>query len=234
MLPNKGMIYPKKLDIPVPHNVACNVPQWRRYAENILRSKVECIDFYSLFVAEKKKADLFSLNHHVSSAGANLISHTIAEYLEMTTDIGQYKNSGMFMMREMDGSWYEQPEKLYVSFQKENTKLTGNDQIYFPYVGKGNGNNAVAIFGDCNLQAYDIFGAGIAENLVGVLSQEIDNLGRHLPFDSVDGLNSDFLKKAVKKEIVIYTAFASASYVRTSYFSLHKFGRIGKWSTYNI
>ena len=112
------------------------------------------------------------------------------------------------------------------------------DEVRAPYWNQGTSGSRIAIFGDCNLQAYQEIGGGIAANLAYDLQYPVYNAGRFLPFHSIDPVTNDFLEKICEKDLVIYTAFISASFVRSSKISLEGIIRNRRirntWSTLDL
>jgi len=226
-LPNKGAIYPQLIcDKPELYNQkTTTAPQYRKHILDLLNAGVEVVDIYPVFRSwadeHGDKDLLFSKDHHISPLGAKLIADTIANYLKETTE-------------GLNGTLDVKQQRL---FYYDNSASADNlSEIWINYTNNENvvkeqfnKNSSIAIFGDCNLQSYSNLGAGILGNLIQSLKVPVYDAGRMLIFDnkreSDNNMSKTRLDELKKSDIVIYEAFASAGFVRTSH-TLAKFGAI--------
>ena len=120
-----------------------------------------------------------------------------------------------------------EPEKTRMCFVM-------NNGVKVPY-WVNDSKSRIAIFGDCNLQSYTARGMGILANLAYDLQYPVYNAGRKLIFCGyASPVEAEDVKELAKFDIVIYTAFASAPFVRTSLFSRkHPFSFL-KWSNITV
>ena len=212
-LPNKGSIYPEIIcaDLAKLNGKTINVPQWRKYIRELIASGVEVIDLLPVFMTHRDEARLFSKEHHISAAGAKLTAETVAEYLKFTT-------------KNIDAGYHIEHERNNIfcsdivnEYETADVYFIVKDGIRSAYWNQDTDASRIAIFGDCNLQSYMSSGAGISANLAHNLCYPVYNAGRHLIFSkNEDSLTAETVRLLKKFDIVIYNAFASASFVRTS------------------
>lgn len=103
-----------------------------------------------------------------------------------------------------------------------------------PYWNQQTDRSRIVIFGDCNLQGYQDIGGGVAANLAYDMQYPVYNAGRFLPFDHINPVTEAFLKDMQEKDIVIYVAFSSASFVRSTIIPLRNLGKYFSWSTIDL
>lgn len=240
-LPNKGMIYPEilNLDISV-EDLPFNYPQYRKYIREIVNNGVELVDLFPVFQEEKKKGrNLFTYAHHISAAGVQITAESIADYLQKTcrrlvSDFRMIRHNITVPYTETDypvkDNCFEQ--EVCMCLYPKSCADTGF--LTVPYYNQESDESPIAVIGDCNLQNYESYGAGISANLAARLSCPVYNAGRYLPFHQGCCLDRSVLEMLCRKEIIIYTAFASAGFVRTSELSVRNFGLPGRWSTFQL
>lgn len=165
---------------------------------------------------------LFSRGHHISGTGAYIVGRELADYLRKTTS-GIPDELRLHGIEEIYNIGNGLKEKLYLCMY---TNQKGYEVPYF-----NQESSSIAIFGDCNLQRNEMCGANISANLARELKYPIENVGRKLLFSTIDGMDLDTMSYLATKKIVIYVAFASASFVRTSQFYLRSLGRPINWNT---
>lgn len=219
-LPNKGVIYPQLIcDDPLlyHHKTSC-APQWRKFVNEVVDSEIEIIDIYPVFRnwADSHSVDecLFSKKHNISGIGAKLVADTITEYLMKSADdvIRPHLNieqRELWLSKLSNAGPYE--EKCYLNYHKIEKR-----EVTYRSIDTSD----IAIFGDCNLQGYSEIGAGISANLAYNLQYPVHDAGRLLVFDDkrevLNKMSLAELQQLRKKKIVIYLAFASASFTRSS------------------
>ena len=215
-LPNKGAVYPDLIcDEPgLYQGHTCVAPQWRKYVADFLQTDVEILDMYPVFrdwVAEHGRSEpLFAKEHNISSTGAKLVADAIADYLGKTMpSLPRRAKVSQRRILVHDRSLAVE-ECLYLNYDE-------NDMAYG---FRGPVDSDIAIFGDCNLQSYSHLGAGITGSLAYSLQYPVFDAGRMLVFDDnrvEDNVMSvDALRALKSKSLVIYVAFASAPFTRTS------------------
>lgn len=193
-------------------------PQYRKHISDLLDRGVEVVDLYPVFKewadVHGEEEQLFSKDHHISPVGAKLIADTIADYLKKTTEGLEESLS----VQQCEYMYYDNSasannlSKIFVNYTEKDKKTT----VWHQDEEKAK----VTIFGDCNLQSYQSLGAGIHANLVNDLKLPIHDRGRVLLFDDKRELDNKMSKSILKEiketEIMIYVAFCSAGFVRTS------------------
>ena len=219
-IPNKGVIYPSRIcpNEQLLSGKSINAPQWRKYLFQVMDAGVETIDVLPEFMKERDQRQVFSKEHNISSQGAKIIADLIADYLKRTT---KKITSCCQIEREEQyyfPSDYREPEKNEELCSICRIIQNGKERI--PYWNQNAKDSKIAIFGDCNLQSYSGVGGGITANLSYNLQYPIYNAGRKLVFDYDDAMTENDLKKLAKYEIVIYAAFSSAPFVRSTTMSL--------------
>ncbi|MBQ7594225.1 MAG: hypothetical protein IJU48_07715, partial [Synergistaceae bacterium] len=231
-LPNKCNIYPEIIcdDLTLLNGKTIFVPQYRKFIRELVTSGVEVIDMLPVFMRHKEDFALFSKDHHVSISGAKLIADTAAEYLRLTT-------------KNITGDFNVDSEEQYIFLDDINDKNTELARVFFtmkdgkrvPFWNQHSDISKIAIFGDCNLQSYTSIGGGISANLSCNLNYPVYNYGRKLIFSECEcPLTQNDLERLSEFDIVIYNAFASASFVRSSHFSFRHPLRISSWDRINI
>lgn len=228
-LPNKGVVYPSRIcpDESFMAGKSINVPQWRKYLYQVMDAGVETIDVLPSFMKMRDQHQVFSKEHHISSVGAKIISDLIADYLRRTTE-------GIISVCQI-----EREERYYfLSDYREPVKseelcsiclISKNRKGKIPYWNQDTKNSKIAIFGDCNLQSYSGVGGGIAANLAYNLQYTVYNAGRKLIFDYDDTMTGADLRMLAQNEIVIYVAFSSAPFVRSTTMSVRHPSLGYKW-----
>lgn len=227
-LPNKGAVYPKLIcDKPELYNQKTSpAPQYRKHISDLLGTGVEVIDIFPVFKdwADKYGLEnlLFSKDHHISPLGAKLIAESIADYLKKTTD-GLSKTIDV---KQAPYYYYDNSASVFNLTKIWINFIVGQDNTV---VRDTNGNSSITIFGDCNLQSYSNLGAGILGNLTYSLQYPIIDAGRMLLFDYKSEADNHMSKEAfdslLSSDIVIYLAFSSAGFVRSSH-TLSHFGAL--------
>lgn len=193
-------------------------PQYRKYVLSLLDLGLEVIDLYPVFKewVDIHGADdlLFSKDHHISPMGAKLVADTIADYLKRTTtDIKETLkvNQNSIMFYDHSDLNDDYLSKTYVNC------IEGTNEVVWRFNEKC---CPISVFGDCNLQSYRYLGAGIQANLVYNLKGPVFDGGRVLIFDDkrerINLMSKQMLDEIKTSEIMIYVAFGSASFVRTS------------------
>ena len=105
---------------------------------------------------------LFSKGHHISSYGADVVSRTIADYLHNTT---KGFNENFSFERDVYSSFENEcmsadvmkRQPFFIYFKK------GDNGSRYLYGNDFSDNAEMAIFGDCNLQAYTQNGGVLQE-----------------------------------------------------------------------
>ena len=231
-LPNKCNIYPEIIcdDLTLLNGKTICVPQYRKFIRELVMSGIEVIDMLPVFMRHKEDFPLFSKEHHISALGAKLVADTAAEYLRLTT-------------KNITEDFNIESEEQYVFLDDINDKNMELARIFFtmkdgkrvPFWNQHTGTSKIAIFGDCNLQSYTSIGGGISANLSYNLNYPVYNYGRKLIFSEYEcPLTQSDLERLSKFDIVIYNAFASASFVRSSHLRLRNPLEFMTWSTINL
>lgn len=229
-LPNKGVIYPSVIS-KVDCNSSYNSPQWRKYIHSILNQSpgIEIIDGFDILNRNKASYNVFSKGHHISSIGANIIASELAEYLlKSTNDIKPqlelYRKIELYKYYDWDyiSKDHLYSEELVIHYDKKSDK-----PFYATDFSK---TSKIGIIGDCNIQHYQTHAASLVTSLSYYTNYNFDEVGRYLPFDWVSSVTTDILDRLCEKEIVIYIAFASASFVRSRLFSRRRLGKPNTWS----
>ncbi len=230
-LPNKGVIYPNLLldnAVELQGNKVSNSPQWRRFVNDVVEAGVETVDIFPVYENVKEKINLFSKLHHISGLGAEVVAEAVANYLRQTTvDIPEIVSYNC--KKEMTTVEFEGWSRLYISSPFENEELS----IVEPTKDLED-NIDIAIFGDCNLQAYTKQKAGVCDNLSAKLSYPVKDIGRHLIYDWQDVISANVLKSLKDYGIVIYMHFASAPFVRSSLLRARNPQPRYNWSNINL
>lgn len=228
-IPNKGVVYPSRIcpDEQLLKGKSINAPQWRKYLFQVIDAGVETVDVLPGFIKMRDRYQVFSKEHNVSSQGAKIIADLIASYLKRTT-----KGITPRLQIEREDQYYfpsdyRKPEKNEELCSICRISQNGKGKV--PYWNQDTKDSRIAIFGDCNLQSYSGVGGGIAANLAYNLQYPIYNAGRKLIFDYDDAMTGEDLKKLEENEIVIYAAFSSASFVRSTTLSLRHPSLGYKW-----
>ncbi len=235
-LPNKGMIYPEMIDVGEYDN--CDIPNYpmQRYMiKQLLQQDVEVVDIFDRFYTEKEHEGFLyqEHDHNLSSCGATVVANAIAEYIRRTTTIEDDNRYQRFVhFRDKVTSGYDicHEKKLYMVYE-----LYGDSGVMIPSWCE-NTESDIAIFGDCNLQADEEIGAGIAANLTYELKNSVYNAGRKLLFGANQSENMDVeaLELLKTKKIIIYVAFASAGFVRTSSAYFWRLFKPLTWNTLDL
>lgn len=213
-------------------------PQWRKMVLEMLEGGVEVIDMFPIFQKYKNRP-LFSYEHNISPEGAKLTACTIGDYVKRTSTLEDIQKN-KFTAHE-DLMWYHPwqtnaPEKKVQLYKEQYIK---KDELrYLPF---GNESD-ICIFGNCNLQAYQYRGSGIAANLAYQLQRDIDYLGRKLIFgNGRDTYDRESYCASIKRDIAICISFPSGSFVRTSQLNRSGIKRLikgqgieGRWSTLDL
>ena len=220
-----------------------NSPQWRKYISEVLNAGIEVIDMYPIFIEKRKCERLFSKYHHISAIGADIVGNAVARYLKETT-IGI---SNIFdIHRELNliySSDYGDPDNVrelaYTHYITQQDEEVGHFKVFIPqrvyYWNQRTKESNIVIFGDCNLQSYNSIGAGISSNLTYHLRYPVCNAGRRLIFGFEEKpLHKDELIELLKYDIIIYVAFASAPFVRSSQLSLKRPRLEYKWQHFAL
>ena len=230
-LPNKFNIYPEIIcdDLALLNGRTICVPQYRKYIRELVISGIEVIDMLPVFIRHKEDFALFSKDHHISALGAKLTADTVSEYLcsttkNITSDCKIEAEEQYIFLSDMNNTI----ETARVCFTLKNGKRV-------PFWNQHSDTSKIAIFGDCNLQSYTSIGGGISANLACNLNYPVYNYGRKLIFSEYECpvIKSD-LERLSEFDIVIYNAFASASFVRSSRFSYRHPLRFKTWSQVNL
>ena len=220
-LPNKKAIYPELVvDEKYIENGKCLIPQWRRFLSELAKDDyIEIIDVYQDFV-ENKESDLFSnVEHNISPKGAELVGKKIAEYLQDTTQIEKQEiqitsksmripvNSAEFDVKNPDFG-------RHVFYPAEQVYIQNNGEWEI-YTGT-NVSSDILLIGDCNVQEFTLQGASVTAQVSNGLDYPIEYGGRCLPYHNIDRINKIKRHSLVGKDVLIYVAFVSASFVRAS------------------
>lgn len=233
------MIYPElAVDGSLFREGASTAPQWRKMVLEMLKGGVEVIDMFPIF-RKNKDRPLFSYEHNISPEGAWLTARAIGEYIKRTSVMGDETES-RFTAHE-DFMWYHPwqtnaPEK-HVRLHRE--RYIKKDRIRYLPFGSG---SRICIFGNCNLQAYQYRGSGIAANLAYELQEDIDYLGRKLIFgNGMEAYDEDSFCESAKRDISVCVSFPSGSFVRTSHLGrsvlkglMKGQGVEGRWSSLDL
>ena len=228
-IPNKYSIYPELIcsDRSLMNGITINVPQWRKYIRELLVLGVEVIDMFPVFTSHKNECALFSKDHFISSSGASLTADTIAEYLRATTGNLDSSYSIENEYQHIFAGAMSEVETARVCFIMKNG-------LREPFWNQNAQISKIAIFGDCNLQSYTQIGAGISANLACNLGYPVYNAGRKLIFSGRDNtFTNEDIMQLMRFDIVIYNAFASASFVRSAWVNRRSLLST-KWSSIKI
>lgn len=221
-LPCKLAVYPEKIigkaSIPLDGKV---IPQWRKMISECLNnSDMEIIDIYDLLLEKKYLNDLYQKGHQISPFCAGLIGKEIASYIRETTNFAPDEIQLKEVIQRIEkialpGNKTSKYDFQYDLYDASINLIKDNDGIMSPYINCKD-DSSIGIFGDCNLQAYEQYGAGIRANLAFCLNYPIAYLGRHLPFSNQLGETIDsFAEHSLKNiKIAIYVGFPSGSFVR--------------------
>jgi hypothetical protein len=221
-LPCKLAVYPElAVDpacLPVDKKV---IPQWRKMIYELVGSGVEVVDFYNYFLSCKNEKMLYNIGHHISPYGAEVIAHVMSDYLKNTMDFSQLSSHSI--------EFHQRKERIIQTVVSGNHNLIeylpanridiSESQGLKPYLGNEI-KSEVLVFGNCNLNAYIYYGAGIHANLSYHLNYPIEYGGRFLPFCQVDRVNKMPKGLLKDKKVVIYVGFPSGSFVRSRYLPL--------------
>lgn len=238
-LPCKGMIYPEvAVEKYLFRNGASTAPQWRKMVLEILESGVEVLDMFPVF-QRYKEYPLFSYEHNISPEGADLTARFIANYIRQTSKIESLSKPAFSASQK--NMWYHPwqsgAQEKHVRLHTESC-IEKEGTVYLPFGSSSN----ICIFGNCNLQAFQYRGSGIAANLAYQLQMDIDYLGRTLIFgNGREAYNGESLKQCIQRDIAICISFPSGSFVRTAQLNREfvkqfiRYGRLtGQWSSINL
>lgn len=241
-LPNKGNIYPERivprdvfLENDVLHKSVMSSPQWHKHIKNTLEKGVEVINIENTYGSCKNQENLFSLGHHISPFGAKTAAKAIGDYLNKTTNRivydGKFKlDHEVFCLGTSD---FYSPllnrAKCDIYYANQN----GVKECFSNHIIPKN--SKIAIFGDCNLQAYSSIGGGIAANLSYYLNYPVYDAGRKLVFGFDESpITREDLDFLCQFDIVIYVAFASAPFVRSAKFDRKKIRLKYDWCHFSL
>jgi len=187
---------------------------------------------YPVFMEHKNDNNLFSKEHHISTFGAKIAGKAISDYIKQTT-IGINNNFNLLCEPALIySSDYGNPEIL----SEECDKIyLMNGMRKVNYWNQETNSSKIAIFGDCNLQSYSSHGAGIGANLAYFLRYPVYNAGRILLFGFEAGpLCLEDIMKLCNYDVIIYTAFASAPFVRSASIHLSRPKLEYKWQHFKL
>lgn len=239
-LPCKGVIYPELVVGSSQYRKgAPTAPQWRKMVLEMLEAGVEVLDMFPVF-QENKDKQLFSFEHNISPEGAELTAKVTAEYIKSTSHLeipagGGFSNSKRAMWYH---PWQTNAPEKHVRLHTESY-VEKNGVPYLPFEN----DSKICIFGNCNLQAFQYRGSGIAANLGYQLQRDIDYMGRKLIFGNRRGecYDEETFKRMVEKDIAVCISFPSGSFVRTANVSRQIVREVirnrslnGKWSGTDI
>lgn len=232
-LPNKGVIYPSIISNAT-SGLQMNSPQWRMYLNSIVTQSngIEVVDAFDILMKNKDECAVFSKGHHISSLGADIIAKELGQYLiNSIPDIHpQIKlKSRQSRWKYYDWDYITRDHTYYEDLIIHYAEYDDN-----PFYPTDSTNSNIGVIGDCNLQHYQMHSAGFVSSLTYYTQCLFDEVGRFLPFDYVCPVTRDILKRLLNKEIIIYVAFASASFVRSRLFSRRRLGFPNTWSTLKL
>lgn len=204
----------------------------------MLESGVEVLDMFPVF-QEHKECPLFSYEHNISPEGAELTARFIADYIKGTSKLDTQSTMAFsaFKKEMWYHPWQSNAQEKHVRLHMESC-IEKEGTNYLPF---GNSSN-ICIFGNCNLQAFQYRGSGIAANLAYQLQMDIDYLGRTLIFgNGEEAYGKESLKECIKRDIAICIGFPSGSFVRTTQLNREaikrfiRHGRLsGQWSSMDL
>lgn len=222
-LPCKGVFYPEiAVAAETLHGKTLDCPQWRKMLSELVVADVDVLDLLPPLMAQKDSLNLFSKDHYVSPLGAKAVAEIVAGYLRDTakifeTDIHVNAKDCEVDFSCPDGSGGTVQEK----YPARCISRVDEGTLDYPEA-------RIGFFGNCNVQAYREYSAGIYENLLYELHAPVDYMGRFLPFAcsehhhaalfGCEGLTQSVCQAFAKKDIVVYLGFPTASFVRTSQF----------------
>ena len=215
-MPCKVAIYPNiAVDADVIPNDGLVIPQWRNYIKQCALSGIEVVDCYNQF--KESQNMLFSKNHHLSPAGAELVGKLVANYIFKTTDIESkpeiFKKQNSIIGSPVTlSSGNDNSRELGMEYFK--CMLVGMDEkgMFVPFTGYND--SRIAIIGDCNNQCYRGSGCDVNSYISAYLGYPVKYIGRYLPFANRDTIDKLPPGSLAGKKILIYVGFASASFVR--------------------
>lgn len=236
-VPNKGMIYPDMIDVGRYENYDTpNYPLQRRMVYSLLQRGIEVVDIFGRFENEKNchNAALLYKNcdHNLSSYGSYIVADEIGKYIKCTTSFLEKEKYHRYIYKNETHTGYAcfAEESAYICFKH----IEGAE--YTMPCWCENSDSDIAIFGDCNLQSNELIGAGIAANLSYELQYPLYNAGRQLLFEQEGPENLDVATLSLLKEkkLVMYVAFASAGFVRSSSAEFRRLLKPQSWNTMDL